>query len=312
MKTRPRLLAALLSLLVSPLVQAGSSKLELPLVLQSERERLWHGPAEGVLRLSEQGVYDMLMSRPKDGRGPSGLADEKLEPVGLHIDPDPYNMFAAAPKRQDRSGVTSSRVHHKPQGPDDLVPLYRLAQDLARNSNNNVLMSAHVEKRLCPEYRIGGSYEKNTRYILKLFEKEDVEVKLIGLDTYVLLEAPGREKPFPYKSRPRAVQYEEEREAWLEKNPKYIAQGLIYQPTGETPGALPASDVRVRHAAAALAKLTGKEVFVQPAVEKVELKSLQGASSPEMTDVARIKKQLDKVYVRVVELNPQSLAVVLK
>jgi hypothetical protein len=318
MRFHPWLVVALTSVLAAPLAQSAPKLAELPLILEEERED-WnvahHGwgksPGPNASRYfgSELWKYHLIVvhrhldhhNMPKD-----------YEPVGLQIDWNPLNSWLQELLRyteptSSRSGIsTQSAVGNK-------VPLYYLALDLARTSKRNVLESARLEKRLCTEYRYRGDTREVVERTVKLLEKENVEVKAFGSDVVMLVEAPGQEKPFPYTARPRAKQYELEREAWLVERPDYPAQGLIYQPTGASVG-FPEKDIRVRHAAAALAKLSGKEVFVQPSVEKREFEPSKRSTSRDVAEIQidQLKRQLEKAYVQVVELNLDCLALVTK
>jgi len=321
MKIHSCIIVALASLLAAPLARSASAKqTELPLILNEEREDWnvahpgwrWpnsHGPNGPNYIGSELWKYHVIIvakhldlhGKPKD-----------YEPVGLHVDRNPMNSWMPeipanmAPIRS-RSGINvQSNLGEE-------VPLYYLIYDLAKNSKRNVLGSARLEKRRCKEYRYRGSTHEVVERIVELLEKEGVKITAFGNDVCVLTEAVGQEEPFPYTDRSRAKQYELEREAWLLENPDATAQGLIYQPTDASVD-FPAKDVRVRHAAAALAKLSGKEVFVQPLVEKREFKPAKRATSRDTREiqVEQLTRQLEKAYVQIVELNPNSLALVTK
>lgn len=104
-----------------------------------------------------------------------------------------------------------------------------------------------------------------------------------------------------------------EREVWLVENQDdYIAQGLIYQPTPletDTTESL-GKDVYVRHAAAWLAKVMQKEVFVTAAVEKREFKFPKTGASSKRTYIEQVNKQLDFAGVKIVELGTHALVLV--
>ncbi|MBC8009280.1 MAG: hypothetical protein H7067_04195 [Burkholderiales bacterium] len=302
--TKLRLLpiAALLGLFSVSLVHARENKVELPLILNAERAELRAKRLGGPL-LSESIYYqDVVIYGRLEFPEPPG----DYEPVGLHIDPT-RSIRPEEPKRRE---VDSGRA--KSTSTRDQVPMHWMAQNLATFANAYVLISARVEKRRVPEYRVRGSAFENTAEFEELLTEKGIEPRLVAHDFYVLLEAPGKEQPFPYASRPRATQYEIEREAWLVKNSNYVAQGLIYQPTKSTPDAYPERDVRVRHAAAALAKLTGKEVFVQPRVEKLTFRAPRKAGAletPEL-ELEALTQQLETADVGILELNPRSIALV--
>jgi hypothetical protein len=265
-RLRPLPIAFLFALTALPSHGARENRMELPLILEEERARLraGTGPTLSEWIYYEQVVIFGLLER----RGP--LPD--VEPVGLHIDPTssirPERPVNPIPPERSRT-IGSPKKNS--------VFVHWLAQNLAVNSNRHVLMSARLEKRRCDARHWNGSAQENVERFGKFLEEEGVEAKLLPDDAYVLLEAPGKERPFSYDTsgRPRAAIYEEDREAWLVRNKNYIPQGLIYQPTNEQPEDYPKRDIRVRHAAAALAKITGKEVFVQPAVEKREFEPLR-------------------------------------
>lgn len=290
--------------LVAPHVHAERVR-ELPLILRAEREELL---SEWIFAKphTELGRYlDVIVVGALDRPNPP----EDFEPFGLHIDKKAETFKRMdnglkGPPDEGRSVMRSTRGR---------VCLQSLAMNLALFSHRNVLMSARVEKRECANYRVGGKADHIVENVEDLLRQEDVEVRPIGHDTLVLLEAPGTERPFPYTSRSRAIQYEAEREEWLAKNEDYRAQGLIYQPTGETPGAYPARGARVRHAAAALAKIANKEVFVAPDVEKREFKAPRGGVAVADTreaPLSELEKQLEKARVKIIELNARSLALV--
>jgi hypothetical protein len=291
-----------------PALRARENRLELPLILNEERAAF--RARRGGITLSESRYYErIVVFGHLEMFGPP----VDYEPVGLHLDP----TWSIRPERPvDLSPPAKGKIRAGGGTTKDIVPLHWLAEPLSGFSNRYVLMSARLEKRLCHDFRVAGSSSENVEALGKLLEQEGVEAKLLPDDAYVLIEAPGKERLFSYESsgRPRAAIYEKEREAWLVRNKNYIPQGLIYQPVKQPPEDYPKRDTRVRHAAAALARITGKEVFVQPAVEKREFKPLQNSGpldTPEQ-QITQIERQLERAYVDVVELSPHCLALIVK
>jgi len=287
-----------------------SPKEELPLILNEESEAI-SLPSGRPRYSSEYMRYHRVVIC-----GAGGLILKKIkdyEPVGLHVDQDPFNINTT----RRLSGLPGSVAPAEGGVSSGISPdgssLDWPAIALAHFSGRNILMSARLEKRRCPTFGIRGDKQEITQKLIKLFIKEGITVSTLGRDFFLLTETPGQEKPFPYTDRARAKQYELDREAWLLEHEDYVTQGLIYQPTGDYPD-FPSKDIRVRHAAAALAKLSGKEVFVQPTVEKREFKPTKRSTSRDTREIQaeQITRQLDKAYVQVVELNPNCLALVTK
>lgn len=264
-------------------------KLELPLILNSERALIFGGRTDSKGRFSEFWCYTRLPTH-------------NYEPVGLHLDTNPPNLHEPA-------GSDGFRDLGSGRG---LFPIHELASNMAWLSRRNVLVGARVEKRGFERIAMTGTPDHKINRLRRLLEKSGVETRLLGGDTYVLFEAPENEAAFPY-DRTRAVQYEKEREAWLVKNEDYTAQGLIYQPTpagADDSGApaLPIRKIRVRHAAAWLAKAMQKEVFVQAAIEKRDFKFPKPDDDARLSYSERMLRQINYASVKIVELSPRAIA----
>ena len=288
---------AFLGAALAPTRAAIKREDQLPLLLASERAN----PPIAHLR-SELSAYRYFMRQNGAGVSEEG---KNIEPFGLHLDFSPHPELQP-PLPEEPAGKGKWRT----RGPDDLVPLHFAALTLAEVTKKNVLLSARIEHRQIPEYRLSGTVDFATHRLIEMLEDADVEVRLLGHDTYVLFETPGKEREFDHPIRPRAATYEKERELWLAEHPHQPAQGLIYQPTLRWDLALATlttEDLRVRHAAAILAKLSQKEVFVQATVEKrkFEYPDAPATSLPALQQ--QMIKQLERAYVRVVELGPNAL-----
>ncbi len=191
------------------------------------------------------------------------------------------------------------------------LPIRFLAQDLATATNHFVLISARVEKRFLPEHKFSGSPEEVAHKIRRELAKHGVNTVLVGFDSFALIEAPEHKHEFPH-DRARAAEYERDRELWFKDKPRYEPRGLIYQPPAQVsagPYELRVEGEQVRHLAAALAKMTGKEVFVQGVVEKKRFRApvLQGDREEILKQLAR---PMDHADVRLVVLGPDALAIV--
>lgn len=290
-KSLPFFLAVFLGPSLLNAVQPNTvPKLELPLILDSERALLLGGRSDSKGRFSEWKLYTRLPTH-------------NYEPVGLHLDTNPRNHY-------EPDGNDGFRdVSGKGRG---LFPAYELASNIAWLSRRNVLVSARVEKRGYERVAMTGTPDQKINRLRRHLEKNGVETRLLGDDTFVLFESPQDEKAFTY-DRTRAVQYEKEREAWLVRNEDYTAQGLIYQPTpagaadsGAPP--LPEREIRVRHAAAWLAKTMQKEVFVQAAIEKRDFKFPKPDDTARLSYSERMLRQINHASVKIVELSPRAIA----
>lgn len=313
MKTLFRALPVALAL-VSGLAFAGPSKksneaLELPLLLQAERAKLL-SRVPFVHRSGSPHFNSELFLYHITSHGwyrPGGkVTGGGLEPFGVHIDANPFN------------GPEPLRVlqqleddHEGTRGKAGTCTIFHSALALALVSRKHVLLSARVEP-LVIHYPAGTGQRWTVADLIRvLLESHGVRAAPLGDDTYVMLEATSVEGPFPY-GLGRAVQYEKEREAWLLAHPYYSPQGLIYQPTDERvkeAWEISDQDGQVRHAAALLAKLAGKEVFVTAGVEKRDFRfpHLESDDSPE-TVRDEILRQLGRARVKRVELDANSFA----
>lgn len=193
------------------------------------------------------------------------------------------------------------------------IPMYFAASGLAWASGKPVMMSSRLEKLYSREYSIRDERREIVDEFSDYFAKYSVETVRLRDEAVVLIPTPEAGLPAPQGGE-RARRYEAEREAWILENPAYKALGLIYQP-----GPAPAADSpeliepskQVRHAAALLARLTGREVFVQPRVEKREYKARPLTGTREEM-LATLKDRLDRSYVELIEVGDHTVLLVQK
>lgn len=308
----PSALAARNELPGNPTKHDKAAPLEFPMMHKSERaELLRRAPPLSRYRMRFPETILSAFYSVKGDRGFDRHGRYAFEAFGVHVDSNPYN--GPEPMRVLITPSSTAKGPTLQASKPSRFPFGRAGAGLAAYSRKNVLVSARIENR---QATTPGWPER--RWSLQDFIREIIEpnggkVVPIGDDTLVLLEAPGREIAFTL-GHTRPIQYEQEREAWLDEHPYYSPQGLIYQPTAEFSDQLPElseNDPRIRHAAALLAKLTGKEVFVQASAEKRKFAfhPWRPEATPEEIR-AQLEVQLSLSSVMIMELDAHSLALV--